>query len=329
MMIPGRQYSAGSGYRYGFNGKENDNEVKGEGNQQDYGMRIYDPRLGKFLSVDPLTNDYPTLTPYQFASNSPIAGIDLDGGEFKYYALDWKDKNQTRLKVSKLVRKDNDITLVFTFRSVTTFNIPISIDRSLVGLTGNFVNYQGKSVRIPDNYDINNLPSQDDPIWNTFQTEDEVDENFIAAVKEIAQRIQDGVALKSLVAAGGLPAFLKKNNVVEKAQQIAIARRKAVKDAWALEKELVIKTGRGTRDWTRKELAELKKTGKVKGYEGHHINNVAENPRLAGDASNIKFVKGRKEHLNEHDGNFQNPTSGELIDRRKMIEDNSKKSGVQ
>lgn len=42
---------AGEGiYRYGFNGKENDNEVKGEGNQQDYGMRIYDPRLGKFLS---------------------------------------------------------------------------------------------------------------------------------------------------------------------------------------------------------------------------------------------------------------------------------------
>jgi RHS repeat-associated protein len=54
---------AGSGYRYGFNGKENDNEVKGEGGQQDYGMRIYDPRLGKFLSVDPLAKEYPMLTP--------------------------------------------------------------------------------------------------------------------------------------------------------------------------------------------------------------------------------------------------------------------------
>ena len=57
--MPGRRYSAGSQYRYGFNGKENDNEVKGEGNQQDYGMRIYDPRLGRFLSVDPLARDYP------------------------------------------------------------------------------------------------------------------------------------------------------------------------------------------------------------------------------------------------------------------------------
>ncbi|MFY0256321.1 RHS repeat domain-containing protein, partial [Chitinophaga sp. 30R24] len=72
--VPGR-------YRYGFNGKENDNEVKGEGNQQDYGMRVYDPRIGKFLSVDPLSPEYPELTPYQFASNRPIDAVDIDGAE--------------------------------------------------------------------------------------------------------------------------------------------------------------------------------------------------------------------------------------------------------
>jgi RHS repeat-associated protein len=81
MMMPGRKYSASGSYRYGFNGKENDNEVKGEGNQQDYGMRIYDPRLGKFLSVDPLTKAYPWYTPYQFAGNMPIWAVDLDGLE--------------------------------------------------------------------------------------------------------------------------------------------------------------------------------------------------------------------------------------------------------
>jgi RHS repeat-associated protein len=59
--------SEGNGYRYGFNGKENDNDVKGEGNQQDYGMRIYDTRLGRFLSVDPLTRKYPYYSPYQFS----------------------------------------------------------------------------------------------------------------------------------------------------------------------------------------------------------------------------------------------------------------------
>jgi RHS repeat-associated protein len=87
MVQPGRKFSLSTLYRFGFNGKENDNDVKGEGNQQDYGMRIYDPRVSRFLSVDPLMGKYPMLTPYQFTSNSPIAGVDLDGLEF-YFAAD-------------------------------------------------------------------------------------------------------------------------------------------------------------------------------------------------------------------------------------------------
>lgn len=57
--------------------------MSGSGNQYDYGFRIYNPRLGRFLSVDPLTKSFPMLTPYQFASNRPIDGIDLDGLEWK------------------------------------------------------------------------------------------------------------------------------------------------------------------------------------------------------------------------------------------------------
>jgi RHS repeat-associated protein len=93
MIMPGRSFVAASGgnYRYGFNGKENDNEVKGVGDQQDYGMRIYDPRVGRFLSVDPITYKYPELTPYQFSSNSPIANVDWDGGESKYYSANLFD----------------------------------------------------------------------------------------------------------------------------------------------------------------------------------------------------------------------------------------------
>jgi len=68
-------------YRFGFNGKMNDNDVKGLGNEQDYGMRIYDPRIGKFFSIDPLQAKYPWYTPYQFAGNNPIKFVDLDGAE--------------------------------------------------------------------------------------------------------------------------------------------------------------------------------------------------------------------------------------------------------
>ena len=48
-------------------------------------MRIYNPSLGKFLSVDPLRAEYPELSTYQFASNSPIVAIDRDGEELELY----------------------------------------------------------------------------------------------------------------------------------------------------------------------------------------------------------------------------------------------------
>ena len=69
------------GYRYFFNGQEADNEVFGEGGFQNYGFRMYDTRIARFWGVDPLTKDYPMLTPFQFASCSPILLIDMDGGE--------------------------------------------------------------------------------------------------------------------------------------------------------------------------------------------------------------------------------------------------------
>ncbi len=65
------------GYRYGFNGKENDDET----GLQDYGMRWYDNRRCQFISVDPLGRKYPWYTPFQFAGNKPISHIDLDGLE--------------------------------------------------------------------------------------------------------------------------------------------------------------------------------------------------------------------------------------------------------
>ncbi len=76
--LPGR-LSSSVGYRYGFNGKENDNEFKGNGNSQDFGARIHDPRLGRFLSIDNFASKAPMLTPYHFCSNAPMSRVDGDG----------------------------------------------------------------------------------------------------------------------------------------------------------------------------------------------------------------------------------------------------------
>ena len=96
------------------------------------------------------------------------------------------------------------------------------------------------------------------------------------------------------------------------------ARREGVRRAWAAERETLIKYGpeKMSMQLTKAEQKELLERGAVTGWEGHHINNVAANDlAMARDPGNIKFVKGRGTHLEEHGGNFHIPTSGSLIER--------------
>jgi RHS repeat-associated protein len=81
MEMPDRQYAEGKDYRYGFNGKENDKDFGTAGLTQDYGFRLYNPAIAKFLSVDPLSDAYPWNSPYAFAEGDVIRCIDLDGLE--------------------------------------------------------------------------------------------------------------------------------------------------------------------------------------------------------------------------------------------------------
>ncbi len=70
-------------YRFGFNGMEKDNELKGIGNSLDFGARIYDSRVARWLSLDPLAAEYPSLSPYDFVANNPIKFIDPDGKKIR------------------------------------------------------------------------------------------------------------------------------------------------------------------------------------------------------------------------------------------------------
>jgi len=110
MLLPGRHGQAESGdYRYGFQGQETDDEVKGEGNSYDFGARLLDPRVGRWLSRDPLEASYTNLSPYSFVGNIPIRAIDPDGERIIIVAgRDQKKaiKGQIRLlKKSEIFRK--------------------------------------------------------------------------------------------------------------------------------------------------------------------------------------------------------------------------------
>ena len=76
--MPGRSFTV-EDYRYGFNGMEVDDEIRGEGNSLDFGARMYDPRVGRFFSTDAMSGDFPNQSPYAFAANSPVYATDLNG----------------------------------------------------------------------------------------------------------------------------------------------------------------------------------------------------------------------------------------------------------
>ncbi|MBL4707002.1 MAG: hypothetical protein JKY48_00990 [Flavobacteriales bacterium] len=80
MQMPER-YGRANKYRYGFQGQERDDEIKGDGNSVNYKYRMHDPRLGRFFAVDPLAPEYPHYTPYQFSGNKLISHVELEGLE--------------------------------------------------------------------------------------------------------------------------------------------------------------------------------------------------------------------------------------------------------
>lgn len=58
---------------FGFNGKEKDDEITGQtGSHLDFGARIYDSRIGRWMACDPKKSIYTDLSPYQFCGNNPI-----------------------------------------------------------------------------------------------------------------------------------------------------------------------------------------------------------------------------------------------------------------
>ena len=80
--LPGRSAQS-INYRYSFQGQEEDDEIKGDGLSYNYKFRMHDPRVGRFFAEDPLKHSYPWNSPYAFAENKVVNGIELEGAEWK------------------------------------------------------------------------------------------------------------------------------------------------------------------------------------------------------------------------------------------------------
>ena len=105
----------------------------------------------------------------------------------------------------------------------------------------------------------------------------------------------------------------KRADCVVDATKVAVKasdRTKAVRQAWKNERINVQAGENGvSRHWTALEKTKLLSTGKIKGYQGHHMKSVRGYPQLGSDPTNIQFLT-RKEHLAAHGGNWKNITRG-------------------
>ena len=101
MLVPHRTFSSPE-YRYGFQGQEKDDEVKGNGNSINYKYRMHDPRVGRFLSLDPLQKSFPWNSPYVFSENRVIDGLELEGLEVKNFNITFNNTGDVKLELESV-----------------------------------------------------------------------------------------------------------------------------------------------------------------------------------------------------------------------------------
>jgi len=89
--------------RYTFSGKERDTET----GYSYFGARYYNSDLSIWLSVDPLSDKYPNLTPYAYCANNPIILVDPDGKDVED-GEDWVRGKDGRYRYDSRVHSQED-----------------------------------------------------------------------------------------------------------------------------------------------------------------------------------------------------------------------------
>jgi|GEM_PF-1671999 hypothetical protein len=118
--------------RYSFQGQEKEKNAVVEGFSFKY--RIHDARIGRFLSVDPLSESYPFNSTYAFSQNRVIDGIELEGLEF----LDAKKYGVNFFSMRPFLDNPNANDVI----------VPIEVMNALVTRKGAPIIEQGSAVEM-------------------------------------------------------------------------------------------------------------------------------------------------------------------------------------
>jgi len=164
MLVPHRTFSSPE-YRYGFQGQEKDDEIKGNGNSINFKYRIHDPRVGRFFAMDPLTPQYPHNSPYAFSENRVIDMAELEGKEIMDIlskSYDWivgeeaLKKSSTHQVISRVLNNTadrSDPARIGENLAKSTVNDPVNTALTFNMITGPF--YMAKNFVNGITTDIN------------------------------------------------------------------------------------------------------------------------------------------------------------------------------
>jgi RHS repeat-associated protein len=130
MQMVARNESA-TDQRYGFQGQEMDNELRGQGNSINYKYRMHDPRVGRFFAVDPLASQYPHYSAYQFSGNKVVNSIEYEGLE-EAPSFSIPSTNQALVEVHKEFAKQ---TFKFFDESLSAISFEVKFYRKFVAST--------------------------------------------------------------------------------------------------------------------------------------------------------------------------------------------------
>jgi RHS repeat-associated protein len=156
--LDGRTVSGG--YRFGYQGSEKDNEIRGEGNSYATEFRQLDPRLGRWLTIDPLFAKFPWLSHYCSFNNSSILhcdplGLEAEGGpgDGKKVAIDAghgiKGENNSKVDpgaVNSDGIKEKDLALNIS-KSINSYLQSFSVNTTMIRegdltVSGNSLTYR-------------------------------------------------------------------------------------------------------------------------------------------------------------------------------------------
>lgn len=174
-------------------GMEKDDEIVGSGNSYDFGARMYNPRLGRWLSTDPSAKEFPSMSPYVGIGNNPIMFKDPDGRLIvPSIKLTTQEKSQINATYVYLCATSGIFNSIFkelkSASQVYYVGNPLGAEATSLGANASFQPVYQDKKWVGGNVDLN----KSQPIaWSDDKFRSSIAEEFFHAAQDRFERSAD------------------------------------------------------------------------------------------------------------------------------------------